>query len=168
MQPARPVEPDAKRRVDGSLMIAQTSGYEFYEYVEHHAQRHPAAAPTGVRTTISTAIRSPPCADQRGCAACLLVPHCHTRARSAPHFVIDNRTSRRIIRKASLIMSNLRTKRWQNVGCGYAAARTPPTGGCEPNETAFLLYKPLPSTTLGSDVAQDAASCCFQTHHTGK
>jgi hypothetical protein len=83
------------------------------------ASAAPEPGPTRVMATISTAIRQPARADQRTCAACLLGPRCHTRAHSDPHFDLDKRTSRRIISQASLIMSNLRKKRRENVGCGY-------------------------------------------------
>jgi hypothetical protein len=73
----------------------------------------------GVMATTTAAIRQPACAGQRGCAACLLEPHCHARARSDPQFVLDIRTNRRIIRKASLIMRYLPTKGREEVGCGY-------------------------------------------------
>jgi hypothetical protein len=42
---------------------------------------------------------------------------------------LDMRTSRRIIWKASLIMSNLRTKAWENVSWGYM--NRPLGGQCE-------------------------------------
>jgi hypothetical protein len=41
------------------------------------------------------------------------------RARSDPHFGLDIRTSRRIIRQASLMMRNSRTKEREDVGWGY-------------------------------------------------
>jgi hypothetical protein len=44
-----------------------------------------------------------------------------------PSFVLDIRASRRIIWQASLIMSNLRTKRRENVGWGY----TNRAAGCQ-------------------------------------
>ena len=75
--------------------------------------------PTSVRTTGTAAIRSPACAERHGCAACLLEPHCHTRARSDPHLALINEPAVALFGQASLIMSNLRTKRRENVGWGY-------------------------------------------------
>jgi len=44
---------------------------------------------------------------------------CPARARSDPYFDLDKRTSRRIIRQASLMMRNSRTKEREDVGWGY-------------------------------------------------